>query len=599
MASACILAAASLSAAMFAQPPSPRMERSPHEQDPAPLGLGRLIPDFDLAPIEGPPTSLSAVLKGRRGVVLVMTSTTCPVSRRYAPRLAQIEADFSLRGIPFVYVNTVRAETLPEMQRHIRESGFTGLYLPDRAGRLAAALGARTTTEVYVLDASRTLVYRGAVDDQVRVGGVADAPSRHFLRDALASLLAGRPVATPATWAPGCLLDIPARVPGEAGNLTYFGRIARILDANCLACHREGGPGAYPLDHYGAVVSRAAMIEAVVRDDLMPPTHGLHPLRDSQGRRLWKNDRTLDESDKRDLLTWLRSTRPMGDPADRPVRREPSQTWEIGLPDAIYSTPDVAVPAEGPLQHQRIIVPMNLGEARWVSAVECRPMMRETVHHALVWVQHVNEDPGQSVEPSWSRLLATYGPGDGVTRFAPVSAMKLEPGSRLVVDLYAKPMGRPMNASLRVAVRFGEKPQRTLVSETLVGPEFNLPAGHRGPMDLPSKVLTNGPSRITGITPVFGPRCVKVALWTQRPGEERQLVLKLDRYDFRWRLRYEPEEPILLPDGVTLGATAMFDNSEQNPANPDAGRTVVVGFTNDADEPMFIGLELIDESPEP
>ncbi len=79
---------------------------------------------------------------------------------------------------------------------------------------MARALGPRATAEVFVLDAARTLVYRGAIDDQYAVGAALDAPRNTFLRDALDAVLAGRRPAVTATSVP----RLPARIRcGGAG----------------------------------------------------------------------------------------------------------------------------------------------------------------------------------------------------------------------------------------------------------------------------------------------------------------------------------------------------------------------------------------------
>lgn len=575
----------------------PPLRRDAFVQDGGTLGIGRLVQDIALQDTFARTRTLSEVLRSKGAVVIVMTSTTCPVSKRYAPRVAAMEDEYKAKGVAFVYVNTVRSETPDEMRRQVKDMGFDGLYLPDRAGAVAGALAARTTTEVFVLDAARTLVYRGAVDDQVRVGGTAAAAEHHYLRDAINATLAGKKVEVPATWAPGCLLDAPARIPEPAGGVTYYNRVARILADNCNACHRSDGPAPFALDHYGAVIARAAMIEAVVRDDLMPPTHGLHFGRNGPVQHQWRNDRTLTDADKRDLLAWLRSTRPMGDVGDKPIQREPSQTWEIGLPDAIYSTPEMAVPAEGAMRHERIILPLEGDATRWITEIECRPMMRDTVHHALVWVVPEGVEPGKDIIPTGGELLATYSPGDGVVKHAPGTARRVGARSRLVVDLFATPMGRDMRASLRVALRLGQGEMTAVQSTFIRGQDGLRPAGAQGVCNS-SVTFLDSPVLVTAITPVFGPRCTAVDVWAELPDKTRLPLLTTGRYDFRWRIRYEPEDPILLPVGTVVVARAAINTGVLNAANPDVDEAVKIG-SREAEEPCFTVLDWIDGTPKP
>jgi hypothetical protein len=46
------------------------------------------------------------------------------------------------------------------------------------------------------------------------------------------------------------------------------------------------------------------------------------------------------------------------------------------------------------------------------------------------------------------------------------------------------------------------------------------------------------------------------------------------RYDFNWQLYYSFAEPVRLPKGSRIKGTAHFDNSLNNPANPDPARQV-------------------------
>ncbi len=62
------------------------------------------------------------------------------------------------------------------------------------------------------------------------------------------------------------------------------------------------------------------------------------------------------------------------------------------------------------------------------------------------------------------------------------------------------------------------------------------------------------------------------------PDQTREVLLNVPRYDFNWQLRYDLAEPKFLPTGTKLVCTAHFDNSENNPYNPDPSKTVRFGL---------------------
>ena len=165
--------------------------------------VGRLIPDLEFTPVSGKKFRLSTY-KSAPAVVIAFTSTSCPVTKRYAPTLATIEKQYSARGVKFIFVNAIAADASTDITAAIRTHGFTGPYVRDTRGEIAASLDAHSTAEVFVLDAARTLVYRGAVDDQYGLGYSQDAPKSRYLAAALDALLAGRQPPVAATTAPGC-----------------------------------------------------------------------------------------------------------------------------------------------------------------------------------------------------------------------------------------------------------------------------------------------------------------------------------------------------------------------------------------------------------
>ena len=148
---------------------------------------------------------------------------------------------------------------------------FAGRYVHDTDGKLTAALGATATTEVFVLDAARTVLYRGAIDDQYGLGYALDAPRNEIPHArGLDEALAGKPPVIGATTAPGCALE-PDAMKAKAVPLTYHARIERIVQANCVECHRTGGVAPFALEKYEDVVAHKGMIKKVVDRGTMPP----------------------------------------------------------------------------------------------------------------------------------------------------------------------------------------------------------------------------------------------------------------------------------------------------------------------------------------
>lgn len=572
----------------------PPLQLTTQVQDPDQLNVGHQAPDLAFETLRGRDRKLSQLLDGRKGLVIVMTSTGCPLSKKYGSRIATIEKHFAGK-IPFVYVNTVQAETLDDMRRQVREYGFIGPYLPDRERVVSGVLGARTTTEVFVLDAARTIRYRGAVDDQYGIGVSLNAPKRNFLRDAIDAVIGGARPRIEATFPPGCLLDVPKQTANPDRNLTYYGRISRILAEHCASCHRPGGTAPFSLATYPSLTGRVSMIDAVVSAEIMPPWHGARPAEGQESP--FANNRALSRQDRDDLISWLRSSRPLGRSADAPVPPTIPSTWDIGRPDEVYTTLWVELPEEGPMQHARMLVPTNLERDRWVSSYEFRYDMHEAIHHALVWVL----PPGAVVPPidkvpTDLELLGAYSPSDNVVRLDEGAARKLPAGSILLVDLYARPMGQQIRTRLRIGVRFARRqPAQEIRTLVMSADELSIPAGDPRATSRIEATLT-GDVRLAAFTPHLRSRGKAITIDLAFPDGTENRLLDAPAYDYRWQIRYVLKEPIDVPVGTRFIVTGTYDNADDNPNNPGPGLAAHGGIRAD-DEALLLVLDVIDDLP--
>ncbi len=208
MAAVCLLPLA-VETAAAARPP---IREAPKVLEGETVGVGRHIPDLEYTDLRGRSGRLSD-LNEDKPVVILITGTGCPLCRRYAPSLASLEQDYRDKGVRFLFVNPNRAEKQKKIEDAVSTHGFQGPYIRDVGHSIIRTLAAKTTTEAFVLDGERRLVYRGAVDDQYGFGYALDEPRRTYLRDALDALLRGQSPNVSATSAPGCELWIDDEEP--------------------------------------------------------------------------------------------------------------------------------------------------------------------------------------------------------------------------------------------------------------------------------------------------------------------------------------------------------------------------------------------------
>ena len=558
----------------------------PAHPRPAELGVGRQVPDVRVTDLAGRAHRLSD-WRGEAGLVVAVTSATCPLSKRYLPSLAALEPELRAQGIGLVLVNPFASEDPAEIRAQLAAHSFTAPYVHEVDRALTGALGARSTTEVFLLDATRTLVYRGALDDQYDLVRNLPAPRQPHLRRAVAALLRGEPPEMAATAAPGCDLEAtPAAAATSPVAVTYHRDVARILQQHCVSCHQPGGVAPFALDSLAAVRDRTRVVRRVLEERTMPPWFAAPPPPGTPAP--WAHDRSLPERDRADLLAWLGSAdRPEGDPKDAPLTRRAPTGWTIGKPDLVVPLSRAyAIPAGGVMPYQFDIVTTTLTEDRWVSAYEILPSARDVVHHVLVNV-HAPGGPVRDHEEGATGYWAVYVPGNGAHIYPEGFARRLPAGSRVSFQIHYTPSGRPVQERLQLGLVFAKVPPRYEV-RTLPIPDRDLrippgaahhveTASRRLPYDLP----------LLSLMAHLHVRGKAFRFELLPPDGAPEVLLDLPQYDFNWQLRYDLRQPRLLPRGSTVRVTAVFDNSAGNPANPDPTRTVRWG-PQTSDE-MLIG----------
>lgn len=149
--------------------------------------------------------------RGTRANVLIFTTVDCPIANGYAPEIAAIAAEFEPAGFRFYMVHVDPDVDDERAAAHGAQYGIELPILLDPAHDLVSATGATVTPEAAVVGPDGALLYRGRIDDlYADLGRKRLAPTRHDLREALAALAAGGPLAEARTEPVGCYIpDLP------------------------------------------------------------------------------------------------------------------------------------------------------------------------------------------------------------------------------------------------------------------------------------------------------------------------------------------------------------------------------------------------------
>jgi peroxiredoxin len=166
---------------------------------PAPPAIGTVLDDFKLPDLDGTERSLNSI-KGKNGAVLIFISVQCPVSNAYNERMEKLAVDYKAKGVNVIGINANATEPVDAVKAHAADKHFTFTILKDPGNKIADRLGATRTPEAYVIDASGKLVYHGRIDNAQNSANITS----NDLRDALDSMLAGKPIQKTTAVAFGC-----------------------------------------------------------------------------------------------------------------------------------------------------------------------------------------------------------------------------------------------------------------------------------------------------------------------------------------------------------------------------------------------------------
>lgn len=503
--------------------------------------------------------------------VVCVLGTECPLARIYGPRLSEMAERFGSRGVRFVGVDSNLQDSMAELRRYGEEHRISFPLAKDHDQQVARALGATRTPEVFLLDANGAVVYQGRIDDQYRPGITRPEATVFDLRRAIEQVLAGQPITEPKTVAVGCLISFRNRGPAKThAEVTFCDQISRLLNRHCVECHRPGEIGPFSLTDYDEVVGWADMMVEVVDQGRMPPWHA------APGDVALKNSRGMTETEKELLRTWADSGMPYGDASRLPERPEFVSNWSLPEPpDRVFpmSREPFPVPADGIVEYQYYVIDPGFEKDRWVRGAQVRPGNRRVVHHCIAFVR-----PPDGSDFTDFGLLAAYVPGQRNSTLPAGFAKRIPAGSKIVIQMHYTPTGRPEKDLTELGLLYADPDRVTheVVAHGGIEHEFEIPP-HDGDYEVSGQIgRYPRDGQLISIMPHMHLRGKSFQL-TGRRGGNSQRLLDVPRYDFNWQHNYQLAEPLPLDDVDRMDFRAVFDNSADNPFNPDPTQRVTWG----------------------
>jgi len=526
-------------------------------------------------------------------LVVAYTGVGCPISNKYASRLNELSERYGPKGVRFMGVNASPQDSRKMIGVEAKELGLGIEIYKDFRQELTRALGAKTTTQVYLFDAEGELQYSGAIDDQYSLGAAKPAPTKRYLVLALEAVLKGETPPVGETPAPGCLLTIlPEEELPEA--VTWTRHIAPILQENCETCHRPEQAGPFALQTYEQARGWGKKISLVVAGERMPPWNAR-----KEFNGMFSNERRLGPKQQKQLLAWVDGGMPRGVAAEAPGAKKWPAGWSIGEPDVVFEMQrDLArrevlsergfeVPREGVVAYRYFTTETTYPEDRWIRAVETRAGAPDVVRHIFVFADESEKgDDMTRRRGSFKSYLAAGVPGEHSRTYPLGHGRRLPAGARLVFQVHYIPNGKERFDRSSLGLVFcDEKPEFEVVTDALFQDEFVIPPGASNhEVRVQQRIVED--TGILAFLPRMHTRGKDLKYTVHYPDGGTQDLLAVE-FDYNWQESYVLADPFFLPAGSRLECVGHFDNSEQDADNPDPQMKVEWGEQNF--EEMFIG----------
>lgn len=360
---------------------------------------------------------------------------------------------------------------------------------------------------------------------------------------------------------------------------TFATDVAPLVYQHCVECHRPGGVAPFALTDFESVRSRSRAIAEVAESGFMPPwlpKSGYGPA--------LVGARGLSPGEVHLLRRWFEAGAPEGDAGQTPPVPEFPTGWTLGEPDLIMELPEpYAIPAEGADIIRNFVIPIPLQTTVSVRAIDVQGGNARVLHHAFLQVDRTSAsrkrdaadpNPGfdgmdihDGINPDGHFLGWT--PGARPYESHPGTEWQIEPGTDLVLQLHLLPSGKPETIQPRIGIYVSSTPPtRKPFSLLLKAKDIDLAPGdaaHR----IERRFTTPLPLEIVRMYPHAHYLGRSFELYALLPDERKQPLLQIPDWDFNWQGDYRFKEPVSIPAGATLVMSWVFDNSDENPRNPN------------------------------
>ncbi len=358
---------------------------------------------------------------------------------------------------------------------------------------------------------------------------------------------------------------------------TFSEDIAPIVFNHCTECHRPDQVAPFTLMNYKDVKKRGRTVARVVEKRFMPPWKA------DPGFGDFHDERRLSDKEIALIRSWVDAGMPEGDPSKTPSLPDFPKDWILGKPDRLFAPSETyTLGPEGRDEYRCFVIPTGFTEDVYVKAVEVKPGNRTVVHHVIAYVDPRQEGRKRDAATPEPGYISFGGPGvrgadwldawvpGMVPRKLPEGVGKLIPaGSDLILQVHYHRSGKPEDDLTQFGIYLAEEKitHRARV-RSVADNKLDIPPGDGNYKAVATMTL---PSDITifEVMPHMHLLGKSMDVRATLPDGSKAPMIRISDWDFNWQIPYVYKTPLKLPKGTVIQMNAAFDNSAENPSNPN------------------------------
>jgi tetratricopeptide (TPR) repeat protein/mono/diheme cytochrome c family protein len=396
-----------------------------------------------------------------------------------------------------------------------------------------------------------------------------------------------------------------AAIPVPSAQVTFSRDIAPIIFRNCATCHRPGEAAPFSLLTYSDVKKHARQIADVTRNRSMPPW-----LPEAQKLK-FADELRLTDSEIDSIERWVQQGEVEGDPKDLPPQPKFVEGWRLGKPDLILTaTKPLTLPPQGADTYWNFIFPVPIQETLWVKAVEIRPGDKRFVHHANILVDRAGASRKRESEPGAGfggmeiRIESqVFDPDSHLLFWKPGTVPYVEPegmelrldkGTDLVLNTHLQPSGRPEVIQPSLGLYFTPRAATKLpmLLQLENDAKLDIPPGQKDFL-LTDEFTLPIDVELMAIYPHAHYLGKDMRAFATMPDGTQPMLIHIPQWNLNWQAVYRYEHPVRLPKGTKVSLRYVYDNSEENPLNPNHPPVRVRGGNRSSDEMGHLWLQVL------